>query len=104
VATPVREAVFVIGEHGILDEVDPAAATLLGYTREELVGQHGSMLVPREAQPATAASLDRMARGELASRTGRLVRRDGTVVVVDVRAEPRADGRLTLIVRAHPAD
>jgi len=94
----------VIGEHGIMLDVDAAAAALLGYTRDELIGQHGSMLIPREAQPATAASLDRMARGEIAFRTGRLLHRDGTIIVADVRARRRPDGYLTLVVRPRPVD
>jgi PAS domain S-box-containing protein len=99
-----REATFVIGEHGVLEDVDAAAVALLGYTRDELVGQHGSMLVPRDAQPATAASIDRMARGEVTYRTGRLVRRDGTLVTVGVRSRVLPDGRLALLVRERPAD
>ena len=60
---------------------------------------HGSELVPFEARPATAASLDRMRLGEITRRQGRLMHKDGTMVSVDVTAQRLPDGRLTLTVR-----
>jgi PAS domain S-box-containing protein len=97
------EARFVIGPYGIIEGADDAATELLGYATDEILGQHGSLLVPRNAQPATAVTIDRMRRGELDRRAGRLVRRDGTVVTVEVRSRPLPDGRLALVVRRHAA-
>ena len=93
------EARFVVGPYGVIEEVNAAALALVGYTEEELVGAHGSLLVPREAQPATAVSVDRMRRGEITTRVGQLLRRDGTVLVVDIRSRPLSDGRIVLVVR-----
>ena len=93
------ESVFVVGALGTIEDVDEAACALLGYARPDLVGQHGGELVPGPARPATAVSLDRMRRGELASvRDGQLRRRDGIVVEVDVRAERLPGSRLKLHV------
>lgn len=93
------EGVFIIGPRGIIEDVDDAGCTLLGYARSELVGLHGSEVVPPEARPATAASIDRMRRAEIARREGRLRRKDGTLLRVDVHAQPLPDGRLSLRVR-----
>ena len=96
---PASDGCFVVGRRGIIEDVDAAACALLGYVREEVVGLHGSELVPCDARPATAASLDRMRIGEITRRQGRLVHKDGAVVGVDVTARRLPDGRLTLSVR-----
>ena len=92
-------ATFVIGPRGVIEEVDEAACALLGCTPDDLLGLHGSELIPPEMRPATAASLDRMRRGEVTSSEGRLVCKDGTSVGVDVTARPASDGRLVLSIR-----
>src|SRR5262245_10374005 len=91
--------VFVVGPRGIIEDVDDAGCTLLGYASGELVGLHGSEVVPPEARPSTAASIDRMRRAEITRREGRLRRKDGTLLRVDVHAQPLPDGRLSLHVR-----
>ena len=96
------EGTFVIGPYSIIEGVDAGACRLLGYEADELVGQHGSMLVPRAAQPATAASIDRMRRGEIAVRAGRLITRDGREIGVRVRSRALPDGRLALTVSPQP--
>ncbi len=98
------EGRFVIGPYGIIEDANADVTPLLGYAREEVVGEHGSMLVPRELRPATAASLDRMRRGEISFSVGRLLRRDGTEVDVEVYHRPLPDDRMLLLVRARLAD
>lgn len=92
-------ATLVISSRGTIVDVDDAACALLGYPKAELLGLHGSELVPREAQPATAASIDRMRHGEVPFRTGRLRRKDGAVLDVDVRAERLPNDLLALHVQ-----
>ena len=94
---------FVVGAHGVIEDVDAAACALLGYEREELVGLHGSEIIPRDRRPATAASLDRMRRGELdVRREAQLRCKDGSVVVVEVRAQVRPEGQLVLTLHRLP--
>ena len=90
---------FVIGPGSVILDVDEAGCALLGYSRDELIGVHGSEIVPREAHPATAASVDRMRRGEIVRREARLLRKDGTVLFVDVRAHRGSGGQLVLSLR-----
>src|SRR5438876_11513173 len=90
---------FVIGHMGRIEDVDDTACTLLGYSLAELRGLHGSRLILAEERARVAVSLDRMRRGEIERRRGRIVRKDGTPVPVEVTAERRAHGQLTLVVR-----
>ncbi len=97
------DALFVIGPLGVIEDVDAAACALLGYLRNEIVGLHGSELVPLEEHSRTAASLDRMRRGELDRQRGYLCRKDGSILSVQVRARVLSDGRLLLSVGQLPA-
>jgi PAS domain S-box-containing protein len=93
------EGTVVVSPFSIIEGVDAAVCQLLGYAASDLIGQHGSMLVPREAQPSTAASIDRMRRGEIDVRQGRLLTRDGNEIGVQVRSRQLPDGRLALTLR-----
>ena len=93
---------FVVGPLGTIEGVDEGACRLLGYTEDQLVGLHGSELIPPEARASTAVSLDRMRRDELAINNGRMVRRDGSTFAVEVSARPLGQGRLELCVRPLP--
>ena len=97
-ATPLA-GTFVIGPLGVVEDVDEAACQLVGYSRDDLLGLHGSELIPPENRPATAASLDRMRRGELSFREAQLLRKDGSSIGVEVTSRLLADGRLGLSVR-----
>ena len=79
--------------------VDDAACALLGYSKAELIGLHGSELVPWERQAETAVSLDRMRHGDFSVRTGYLKCKGGSVLSVDVSARSSPGDRLTLSVR-----
>jgi PAS domain S-box-containing protein len=105
VGTPgALEATFIVGPYGIIEDVDAAVTPLLGYPRDEVIGQHGSMLVPRDVQPSTAVVIDRMRRGEVALSAGRLVRRDGSEFHVEVRSRTLPEGRIVLLVRERAPD
>jgi PAS domain S-box-containing protein len=92
-------ATFVVSRRGIIEDVDEAACELLGYSRDDLLGLHGSELVPTRARPATAASIDLMRRGEISRREARLLHKNGTEVDVEVNGSPHSDGRITLRLR-----
>jgi PAS domain S-box-containing protein len=93
-----QDATFLIGPLDSIEDVDPGACELLGYSRAELLNMHGSDLVPTERHGQTAVSLDRMRSGRLAFRVGVLKRKDGVTLTVAVRAEVLEAGRLRLTV------
>lgn len=95
---PSGDGIFVVSRLGRIEAVDDGACALLGYTRAELLALHGADLVPEAERPAVAVSLDGMRRGTISERPGRMLRKDGRVVAVEVHAQPLEDGRLELRV------
>jgi len=92
------EATFVVGPLSQIEDVDDAACALLGYSRSELLSMHGSDLVLAEERPMVAASVNEMRLGALARSPGRLLRKDGSVVSVEVTGRPLGEGRVELRV------
>src|SRR6266481_1590869 len=97
-------ATFVIGPRGGIEHVNEDACTLLGYSQSELLELHGCDLILAEERPEVAVSLDRMRRGVLKHRQGRLVRKNRSVVDVAVSARTLSDGALVLTVRRLAAE
>jgi PAS domain S-box-containing protein len=92
-------AKLVIGRFGLVEDADERACELFGYGRAELLGMHGADLVPPDQQPAVAVSVERMREGELTARIGTILRKDGTVVSVEVAARPLPESRVELRIR-----
>jgi PAS domain S-box-containing protein len=96
--TSALEATFVVGPFGQFEDVDDGACSLLGYTRSELLALHGSDVVLPQERPIVAASVNEMRLGALAQSQGRLLRKDGSVVAVEVTGRPLGEGRVELHV------
>jgi PAS domain S-box-containing protein len=93
------QATFVIGRFGTIEAVDDEACQLLGYKRAELLVMHGTDLLLPEDRPRVAVSLEGMREGTVTARAGRLVRKDGGVVGVDVTARTLSEGWMALTVQ-----
>lgn len=92
------DAVFITDAQGRYTQVNPAACTLLGYSREELT----AMAVPDLIDPAELArqaAFGTNPSGEAATGDWRLKRKDGTWVDVEVSARVLSDGRRMALVR-----
>jgi PAS domain S-box-containing protein/putative nucleotidyltransferase with HDIG domain len=88
------EGVVVEDAEGYLTFVNPAVAALLGYSPEELLGQHWTTIVPPDQHPSVRAASERRMHGEADRYELQLVRKDGTLVPVLVSGSPRTeDGR-----------
>jgi PAS domain S-box-containing protein len=94
------DATFVIGRFGQIEDANDSACALLGYPRTELLRLYGSELVLPEDRVPVGLSVEQMRRGDADRRRGRLIRKDGSVVPVDVHARPLPGKRLALVVRA----
>jgi PAS domain S-box-containing protein len=90
---------LVVGPLGIVEAADRQACELLGYARAELVGMHGSELVPPSDRPLTAVTLDRMRLGQVTSRQAFVKCKSGTLVQVEVIAQMLPNSRLSLTLR-----
>jgi len=87
----IAEGIFVFDAGGTCTFVNPASAGLLGYTVDELVGQHWTAVVPPDQHPAVEAADARRARGVSDRYELELLRKDGTRVPVQVSGSPQFD-------------
>jgi PAS domain S-box-containing protein len=89
------EGIVIVDADGCLTFVNPAAATLLGYTREELLGQQWTAVVPPEYQPVVQAADNRREKGESSRYELMLAHKEGRLVPVQVSGQPwREEGRI----------
>ena len=99
-----QEGIFVLGPLDTIEDVDEKGCALLGYSKAELIGRHGSEIVPPERHFGVAVALDRMRHGDLTTvAAGVMMRKDGSQVRVEVTVQKRDDQRLVLRVRPVPA-
>ena len=94
-----QDAVFMADAADRFFHVNESACRLTGYTAAELVGMSGNALIDHATLPPG------MVPGEVLRREGQSVsqmnlrRKDGTTVLVEIRASLLADGRSVGIVR-----
>ena len=94
------DAVIVVNRLGTVEEVNDGACALLGYSKRELIGLHGSDLIPLDAQPSTAVAIDRIRHGEISTeRQGRIRCKDGAVLDVEVHVHRCPDERMAFRIR-----
>jgi len=96
------DAIVIVNRLGTVEEVDEGACAFFGYSKIEMLGLHGSELVPPDLHTSTAVSIDRMQHGEipLAVHT-RVQRKDGCVIEVDISVHLLARERMAFhIARA----
>ena len=82
------DAILGLSLDGVVNAWSPGAERLLGYTAEEMVGKHISILAPG-FEPEQRALLDQVRSGEeVAPYDGVRRRKDGSFVHVSIRAAP----------------
>ncbi|MGQ9600459.1 MAG: PAS domain S-box protein [Anaerolineae bacterium] len=86
------EGIAIEDEGGYFVFVNPAAAEMLGYTVEELTGQHWTALIPVDQQPIVREANERRKRGLADRYELELVRKDGSRLPVLVSGRPRFEG------------
>lgn len=93
-----QDAVLSKDLNGILTSWNPAAERLYGYSAEETVGQHVSLLFPPSRRNEEKVILDRVRRGErLETYETERVRKDGTRVDVSLTVSPLIDPALGVV-------
>lgn len=80
------DAIFVEDLQGTVLDVNPAACTLHGVTRAELLGKNLSQLVPADSQNQVRRDFQALVEGSLWQIEGVSLRADGRAVPVEVRA------------------
>ncbi len=88
----VSEGIVIENAEGVLTFVNPAAARMLGYRPEELIGRHWTVLVPPDQHSIVQAADERRKRGETDRYLLKLTRKDGTQLFVLVSGIPLFEG------------
>jgi len=95
----IGDAVFITTPDGHYLDVNPQACAMTGYDRDELLRLGSVDTYPLEEREAAAARAAEVASGRSIVFDRRLLRKDGTVIIVEINARPLPDGRLLAAMR-----
>ena len=95
----IGDAVVITTPDGHYLDVNPQACAMTGYDREELLRLGAVDTYPLEEREAAAARAAEVASGRSIVFDRRLLRKDGTVILVEINARPLPDGRLLAAMR-----
>ena len=93
------DAILVVGADDRIRDVNPAATELLGFSRDELIGKESATLIHPDDLAAQPARLQEILAGAVVSIERDLVRKDGSIVPVEVRANRLDDGCALVVAR-----
>lgn len=92
------DAIFVHGLDGLFTDVNIAASSILGYTREELLGMFPWNFVVRDSREQILALWNGMSSGEPITVTDELRRKDGKTFPAEVRLVRYQAGSRDMII------
>ncbi len=93
------DAVFIADLDGTYIDVNNNACHLLGYSREELIGNCYTEIISLEDQPQLKALKQSLLTGNIHVQKWTLIRKDGTSVPVEMSTNILPDGRWQAFVR-----
>jgi len=97
----VAEAILIENAHGILIFANPAAEELLGYTHEELIGQHWTAIVPERQVEKVQRELTKRPQGIESRYETALLSKERQVIPAIVSAQPLLEeGRFVGVLSA----
>ncbi|HSH81943.1 MAG TPA: PAS domain S-box protein [Herpetosiphonaceae bacterium] len=93
------DGIFVADADGNYIEVNPTGCRMLGYTREEMLDRNIRDLIPADDQARTPIRWTALHSGESIIAERRLLRKDGTLLPVELSAKRLDNGDLQALVR-----
>ena len=93
------DGIFVSDAVGRYLDVNPSAAAMLGYSRDELLSLRIHDIILPEEVPRIPDEIALLAGGTVATSTWRFRRKDGSFFIGEVSSRRLPDGRLQAIVR-----
>jgi PAS domain S-box-containing protein len=93
------DGIFIADANWKYVEVNPSGCAMLGYTRDEILSKQISELIPPEDAAATPLHLDELRQGKTLLTEQRLIRKDGSLLPVEISGRRLPDGRFQSIVR-----
>ena len=86
------DAIVAITLNQIITDWNPGAERLLGYRRNEMIGQHISRILPPDRLGEPSRSLQRLIRGDQVDRHETMrIRKDGKEIHVSMTVSPLRD-------------
>ena len=93
------DGILLADAGGTYVDVNAAAAAMLGYSREELLGKSLADFVDPDDETATPLRPEELQAGETVISRRLLIRKDGSRVPVELSGRMTADGHMQAIVR-----
>lgn len=93
------DAIFIMGTDERFIEVNPRAAEMMGYTREEMMGMHPKALYDPSSLKELPLQFDILRHGDAFHHERRFRRKDGSVFTGDISSKMISNGRFIGIVR-----
>lgn len=93
------DPIMITDQVGNFTDVNTSLCKMFGYTKEELVKLNVSKLIDPEQLKAQPIRFDRLAKGEHVFNERRMLRKDGTIVLVEANVKMIPDGRILAIAR-----
>jgi two-component system, cell cycle sensor histidine kinase and response regulator CckA len=95
----IGDAIFIADREGRYLDVNPRACELTGYSREELLRLRVTDTYPQEQRDEAAGRVSAVAGGSPVILERPLLRKDGSVVIVEANARPLTGGQMLATVR-----
>jgi len=92
------DGIAIADDQGGCLEANPRLLEMLGYRREEFLGRNMQDLIPKDDRNHVPWSIDKL-RGQMFRKELRFLRRDGSLLEVEVSMSGLEDGRTQAIVR-----
>jgi PAS domain S-box-containing protein len=86
------DGIFAINSSGRFIDVNPSGCAMLGYTLEELLAIKMADLFPPQDLAADPLRVDELAQGKTVFSERRMIRKDATLLQIEISARMLADG------------
>lgn len=93
------DGIFIADENTRFIDVNSAGCSMSGFTKEELLQKNFVDFIPPEDLATSPLKITVMQNGQSVTNERRLIRKDGSVVEVEISAQKLMDGRYQLFVR-----
>ncbi len=93
------DAIALYDDSGEILDVNNGASNMLGYTKEELRKMDLSQILSEEDLRERPVQYELLRKGHSTVRQRKMIRKDGSLVITEVRAQQLPDGRFLSIIR-----
>ncbi len=93
------DGIFIFDHQGNIIDVNSMACQMLEFTREEFLRQSMRDLIPADEYDAANSHFSELLAGKAVISEKRMLRKDGTLISVEMSTKMLEDGRLQTIVR-----